>query len=209
MTSPKNAKVSALADVVVNSLTKYAGSEGDVMMGSLAFPKSSSLGRELFDQTSKLIRPPFSRDLLRMSEQIPNYETFIEQTNQSLIKVVEFLQAQPRIGKVYWAYQSDNRKAFEKQAGPDRPGCVASFEISGSFETFYDRLEMLKSPSFGTHFSICCPYTYLAHYNLLKTKDGRKKLDRAKLTPNLLRLSVGTENPDQIMEMIGDALRAS
>jgi len=209
MTSPKNANVSALADVVVNSLTKYAGSGGDVMMGSLAFPRGSSLGRELFDQTSELIRPPFSRDLLRISEQVPNYETFIEQTNQSLIKVVEFLQAQPKIGKVYWAYQSDNRKAFEKQAGPDRPGCVASFEINGSFETFYDQLEMLKSPSFGTHFSICCPYTYLAHYSLLKTKDGRKQLERAKLTPNLLRLSVGTENPEQIMETIGDALRAS
>ena len=38
MASPKNAKITNLADVVVNSLTKYAGWEGDVMMGSLAFP---------------------------------------------------------------------------------------------------------------------------------------------------------------------------
>ena len=32
MVSPKNAKISRFADVVVNSLTKYAGNEGDVMM---------------------------------------------------------------------------------------------------------------------------------------------------------------------------------
>ena len=38
MVSAKNAKITHLADVVINSLTKYAGWEGDVMMGSLAFP---------------------------------------------------------------------------------------------------------------------------------------------------------------------------
>ena len=53
MVSPKNAKITSLADVVVNSLTKYAGWEGDVMMGSLAFPQSSTLGKNLFEQTKK------------------------------------------------------------------------------------------------------------------------------------------------------------
>jgi len=209
MASPKNAKVSGLADVVVNSLTKYAGCEGDVMMGSLAFPRSSSLGRELFEKTSELLCPPFLRDLLRMAEQIPSYENFIEQTNQSLIKVVEFLEAHPKIAKVHWAYQSASRESFQRQAGSDSPGCVASFEVEGSFESFYDRLEMLKSPSFGTQFSICCPYVYLAHYKLLKTKEGQRKLASAKLPQNLLRLSVGTEGPDLIIDALNDALRAT
>ena len=208
MTSPKNAKVSELADVVINSLTKYAGSEGDVMMGSLAFPKSSALGRELLQKTSELICPPFSRDLLRMAEQISNYENFIDRTNLSLIKVAEFLETHPKVAKVYWAYQSANGKNFLKQAGSDQPGCVASFEVKGAFQPFYDRLEMLKSPSFGTHFSICCPYVYLAHYNMLKTSEGRKALANAKLSPSLLRLSVGSEDPDLIIETLKGALRA-
>ena len=38
MASPKNAKVSGYADVVINSLTKYANWEGDVMMGCAVFP---------------------------------------------------------------------------------------------------------------------------------------------------------------------------
>ena len=209
MVSPKNAKISRFADVVVNSLTKYAGNEGDVMMGSLAFPRNSELGRELFEKTSEFLCPPFLRDLLRMAEQIPSYENFIEQTNQSLIKVVEFLESQPRITKVHWAYQSVSRESFEKQAGSGSPGCVASFEVEGSFESFYDRLEMLKSPSFGTQFSICCPYVYLAHYNLLKAREGQMKLAQAKLSPNLLRLSVGMEDPDLITETLKDALRAT
>ena len=35
---------------------------------------------------------------------------------------------------------------------------------------------MLKSPSFGTEFSLCCPYVYLAHYNLMKSKSGNALL---------------------------------
>lgn len=209
MASPKNAKVSGLADVVVNSLTKYAGCEGDVMMGSLVFPKKSSLGRELLEQTADRICPPFERDLLRMAEQIQHYDNFIETTNRSLIKIVDFLESHEKVGAVHWAYQSANQGAFQKLAGDDHPGCVASFELKGSFEAFYDRLEMLKSPSFGTQFSLCCPYVYLAHYKLMKSDNGLKTLAEAGLSPNLLRLSVGTENPDQITEALKDALAAT
>ena len=94
-------------------------------------------------------------------------------------------------------------------AGENRPGCVASFELKGSFESFYDRLEMLKSPSFGTQFTLCCPYVYLAHYKMIKSENGRKALAEAGLSHNLLRISVGTEEPDQITEVLKDALSAS
>ena len=47
MASPKNAKISGLADIVINSLTKYANWEGDTMMGCAVFPKTSSLGLEM------------------------------------------------------------------------------------------------------------------------------------------------------------------
>ena len=58
MVSPKNAKITSLADVVVNSLTKYAGWEGDVMMGSLAFPQSSTLGKICLNKPkAKFVHP--------------------------------------------------------------------------------------------------------------------------------------------------------
>ena len=79
--------------------------------------------------------------------------------------------------------------------------------INGSFKDFYDNLELLKSPSFGTEFSLCCPYVYLAHYNLINDKTGREKLRHAGLSPELLRLSVGLESPDEIKEKIALALK--
>ena len=65
---------------------------------------------------------------------------------------------------------------------------------------------MLKSPSFGTEFSICCPYIYLAHYDKLSTKEGRQELENADLRPELCRLSVGLEDPDEIKSAIAEGL---
>ena len=48
----------------------------------------------------------------------------------------------------------------------------------GDFRKFYDNLELLKSPSFGTEFSLCCPYIYLAHYDLITSETGRDKLEK-------------------------------
>jgi cystathionine gamma-synthase len=207
MVSPKNARITGMADVVVNSLTKYAGWEGDVMMGSLAFPRTSKLGRELFEVTQSIICPPYSRDLTRMAEQIPYYDNFIERVNAQTLEVAEFLQNHPKVKHLHWAYQNKYAKNFEKFAGANRPGCNLSFEVSGNFEEFYNRLQMLKSPSFGTEFSNCCPYVYLAHYPLIKTDKGREFLDQAGLSPYLLRLSVGLEPVEEIVQCIDRALQ--
>jgi cystathionine gamma-synthase len=207
MVSPKNAKITEIADVVVNSLTKYAGWEGDVMMGSLAFPTSSTKGQNLLEKTRQLICPPYSRDLVRMTEQIPFYNHFIEQVNANTMEVANFLERHPRVTQVHWAYQENHRKNYEKVAGQNCPGCNLSFELEEDFEPFYNRLEMLKSPSFGTEFSNCCPYVYLAHYSMIQSESGRSKLAGAGISPNLLRLSVGLEPVDQIIGTLKKALQ--
>ena len=131
----------------------------------------------------------------------------MEKTNQSLLSVVEFLQSTDKVKKVFWAYQKDSAQFFESRAGTDKPGCVVSFELNGEFETFYNRLEMLKSPSFGTCFSLCCPYVYLAHYDLMQTAQGISTLNKAGISPYLCRLSVGLENVDEIKNTLQDALK--
>lgn len=209
MVSPKNAKVSKYADVVINSLTKYANWQGDVMMGSLVFPKLSKLGRGLMEEVRLNLNPPFYLDIAQMGRNISFYNSFIEQTNKQCMEVANFLLAHDQIKQVYWAYQGATGKDYEKIAGTNRPGCVLSFEIKGNFESFYDSLEMLKSPSFGTEFSLCCPYVYLAHYDLINKADGQIKLRGAGLSPFLCRLSVGLEPVDQITEVLGRALSVS
>jgi cystathionine gamma-synthase len=122
------------------------------------------------------------------------------------MEVANFLERHPRVTKVHWAYQENHRENYEKVAGKKSPGCNLSFELKEDFEPFYNRLEMLKSPSFGTEFSNCCPYVYLAHYSMIQSKSGRNKLASAGISPNLLRLSVGLEPVDQIIATLKKAL---
>ena len=206
MASPKNAKVSSFADVVVNSLTKYANWEGDVMMGSLVFPQHSARGRKLMPLTRGYISEPFQRDLHRMAEQIPFYESFIQQTNASTLQVAQYLENHPNVKTVHWAYQEKCSQNYEKVAGSNNPGCVLSIELNIPFETFYNSLEMLKSPSFGTEFTLCCPYVYLAHYSMMQTKAGQEELKQAGISPYLLRLSVGLEPVEKIISVLGQSL---
>jgi len=207
MASPKNAKVAHLGDVLVNSLTKYASWQGDLMIGSLVFPDHSPLGRELFESTKHYLSPPFKRDLLRLCEQLPHYPTFVQKTNNTLLQVVHFLESHPGIKKVFWAYQNDSAGYFRKIAGDERPGCVVSFEVTGCFESFYNQLRMLKSPSFGTEFTLCCPYVYLAHYKLIQSDQGLNTLKKAGISPYLCRLSVGMEEPEEIIQTLQVALQ--
>ena len=156
MASPKNAKVSKFADIVVNSLTKYANWEGDVMMGSLVFPKQSRLGRSLMQRTQDLISKPFSRDLDRLAEQIPFYESFIEHTNASTIKVAEFLMGHPEVKEVRWAYQSRCSENYQRLAGDAKPGCVISFEIKVILRLFTTHWACLKVQALepNSHFAV-------------------------------------------------------
>lgn len=206
MASPKNAQVTNLADIVINSLTKYANWEGDVMMGSAVFPKSSVKGMAIKETAINLITAPFSKDAERMAEQIPFYDNFIDRTNNTQLEIVEFLNSHAKVSSVYSAYQELTGNNYRKLAGEGKPGCVVSFEVNGSFRDFYDELSMLKSPSFGTEFSLCCPYVYLAHYDMINSVQGKKKLQQAKLPHELVRLSVGLEEPTSIMEVLGRAL---
>ena len=43
------------------------------------------------------------------------------------------------------------------------------------------------------------PYTYLAHYDLIISKDGNEFLNKIGLPTNLLRISVGVENIEDII----------
>lgn len=67
-------------------------------------------------------------------------------------------------------------------------------------QKFYDNLAIYKGPSLGTNFTLACPYTILAHYNELEWAK-EYGVDRW-----LIRVSVGLEDPDWLLQTFKDAL---
>jgi cystathionine gamma-synthase len=67
-------------------------------------------------------------------------------------------------------------------------------------EAFYDALEITKGPNLGTSFSLCCPFTLIAHYNELEWAES------AGASRYLIRISVGLEPADELIARIERAL---
>ena len=121
--------------------------------------------------------------------------------------LVHFLEKRPTVKKVYWSYEEQSRTNYEKLArATDSPGCMLTISLDIPLADFYDRIATVKGPSFGTTFTLLCPFMHLAHYDLVSKKTGRDYLWSLNLDPDLVRISVGTEDPNAIIETFAEVL---
>ncbi|WOO42426.1 PLP-dependent transferase [Rubellicoccus peritrichatus] len=195
------ANVDALpfCDVLVTSLTKYAASQADVMIGAVAVNEGSVFADELAPAIRRLVEPPYPRDLARLAAQIDEMPQVVAQQNENAAKVVEYLEAHPAVGKVFHPKKSDSAKHFSELARTDASlGCIVTFELEKPLVDFYDKSTVVKGPSFGTDYTMMCPFLYLAHYDLVSNDFGRAYLKERGLNPELIRLSIGTEPFEEI-----------
>lgn len=207
--SPFNVNVLPFADVVAWSLTKYTASAGDIMAGAVVVNAARPGAATLRAAVAAELDAPGARDLARLAEQIGRTPEVVARINAATPVVAAFLAQHPAVERVWWAGQSATREAFARlQRSGGGPGAVVSFTLRGELARFYDRVELPKGPSFGMATTLLCPYTYLAHYDLLPRAGGSDgaELRRAGLSPELLRLSVGTEPVEEIVAALAAAL---
>ena len=207
VSSPANIDVSPYADVIVNSLTKYAACEGDVILGALAATERCP-DREAFLEQARVRREaPYESDLSRLAYQIDQYRSVVSKINANTRRVVAFLESHPKIKKVYWSEEErslENHSAI--RCGDKAFGGLISILYDGPIAEFYDRVALPKGPSFGMKSTLLCPYIYLAHYKLIMSEEGRRRLDAAGIHPDLLRISIGTEPAEEIIAALSAAL---
>lgn len=197
------------ADVVVTSLTKYTGNEGDVIAGLAAVNPAGPDADFLRRRIGIIVEPPYARDLARLAAQARNTREVLGRIEESTPKVAAFLAAHPAVRATYWAHEPASRANYLRIArAPGATGGMISFTLRGKLDPFYDRLRLPKGPSFGMRTTLICPFMYLAHYDLVTTPRGRAELEANGLDPDLLRLCVGTEPVGEIIAALGEALDA-
>lgn len=211
--SPWNIDVLPHADVVVNSLTKYAAGEGDVILGATAVNPASPLAPALRGVLAEAaaLAAVYPRDLARLAVQIAAAPALIAAINETTPRVIDFLQAHPRIAEVFWSGQKCSQANYGALARtPGSVGSMITFTLrqSADFDLtrFYDRVRLAKGPSFGLTTSLICPFMYLAHYDLVTTPEGRETLKANGLDPDLLRLSIGAEPVEALIAVLAEAL---
>ena len=194
-----------VADVVATSLTKYFSGAGNVLAGSLVLNRE----RPYYERLKSLLAEEFEdifygEDAIVLERNSRDVAERIPQINQNAARLVEFLAEQPQVADVFYPARID-RANYERHL---RPGggfgglfSVVLKDAAAKTERFFDALQIPKGPNLGTSFTLCCPFTILAHYRELDFAEN------CGISRHLIRVSVGLEDSVWQIKQFAEALR--
>lgn len=193
------------ADIVMHSATKYLGGHSDVVMGALIMNDDKILEQIYFILNSCGANPG-PMDCFLVMRGIKTLHLRMERHCFNGRKVAEYLKTHPKIEKVYWPGFTDhpNHEIAKKQMR-DFGGMISivlkdktienTFKVASSFHVF-----SLAESLGGVESLINHPAT-MTHASI-------PKLEREKsgVVDNLLRLSVGVEDIEDLLTDLKQAL---
>lgn len=199
-----NVDVLPAADLVSCSLTKFFSGAGNVMAGSLTINSR----RRGADRLRRAVEAEYedlldAEDAAVLEQNSRDCVDRVRRINQSAERLCDALRAHPAIERIEFPkYRTpENYRAFQRPEG----GYGGLFSIllrnpETNAPAFFDLLAIAKGPNLGTNFSLCCPYTILAHFNELDL------VERCGISRYLLRVSVGLEDPQWLIARFREAL---
>ncbi|MCF6129129.1 PLP-dependent transferase [Flavobacterium sp. AS60] len=198
--TPFNVDVLPYCDIAVESLTKFACGNGDLLLGAIVLNDKSEIVNALKNQFEQFVIPAFEGEVQRLAFQIEDYENRVKKVSENTKIVYEYLKNQPFVKEIYSVFHEDSIANYHKIIKSETafPGLL-SVVFDKDLAFYYDKLNLSKGPSLGTEFTIAMPYVYLAHYEDLKTVAGEQKLNALGINPNILRLSIGIEPVEEII----------
>lgn len=185
------------AHTVIHSSSKYLGGHSDLIQGCLTTLDDSFFSRLKFIQNAKGAVPsPF--DCWLMVRSLATLELRIERHVSNSQKVVQVLEGHPKVKKVYHpSLQKNMSDAFKGTA-------VISVEFHSveQMEKFIAQLSYFTlSESLGGVESLINYPWKMTHGHLPETERRATGI-----SPELIRLSVGIENPNDLLNDIKQSL---
>ena len=194
------------ADIVIHSGTKYLGGHSDTVSGLVAvkdkeladrlYYLQNAIGGVLAPWDSFLVIRGIKTLGVRMDRHVKNAE-----------RIAKWLVTNPAISHVYYP-GLENDPGYEiqrKQA--DGPGAMISFELKEEYDykTFFAQLKLITlAESLGGVESLACHPASMTHAAI--PAEIRKQVG---ITDGLIRLSVGIEDADDLIEDLKQAIDAS
>ena len=193
------------SDIVIYSITKYIGGYNDVLGGAILL-NDELLLNELLELRKLLgtIMSPYSAYLALRGLKTLKARVLKHSENAKII--AEFLEDHPKVEEVYYpGLKSNPRYEIACKLLKGGFGGVISFTIKGTTNDAINLLRRFKiikpSPSFGGTESLIIHPLSSSHKDL--SEEDRRILG---IKGNLLRLSVGLEDVEDIMEDLNSAL---
>src|SRR5260221_11090378 len=190
-------------DIVTHSGTKYIGGHKDLCCGVVRASKkitqkikasAVNLGGSLDSYTCYLVERSLKTLVLRVRQQ-----------NKSALAIARFLEAEPHVKRVnYPGLKSHPGHRIAKRQMPGGFGGMLSFEVKGDPEKLMKKLNYIKRAVSlgGVESSINTP----ARTSHAKLSVAERKA--AGISDKLLRLSVGIEETEDLINDLKNGLRA-
>ncbi|MFD2902813.1 cystathionine gamma-synthase [Sphingobacterium anhuiense] len=193
------------ADIVMHSATKYINGHSDVVMGALVM-NSDELYKQLFFFYNAVGGTPGPQDSFLALRGIKTLHLRMEAHCANGRKVAEYLRNHPKVEKIYWpGFEDHPGHDIAKKQMRDFGGMISivlkgadlkeTFRISSQFKVF-----TLAESLGGVESLINHPAT-MTHGSI--PKEIREKVG---VVDNLIRISVGIEDADDLIADLEQAL---
>jgi cystathionine beta-lyase/cystathionine gamma-synthase len=190
------------ADIVVHSMTKYLGGHSDVVGGAVVV-KDKELAERLYflqNAVGAVLGPMDSFLVLRGIKTLP---LRMDRHYENALAMVEFLGQHPKVERVIYPFQENHPQYKVARGQMKNGGGMISFILKGGREAAIRVVEATKiftlAESLGGVESLIEVPAAMTH---LSVAGSQLEVD-----PALVRLSVGIENKDDLIEDIEQALK--
>ena len=193
------------ADIVMHSATKYIAGHSDVVIGAVVL-NDENLHKNLSFIQNASGATPGPMDCFLTLRGIKTLHLRMQRHSENAEKIAMFLKEHKKIANVYWAGFKDHKNYdIAKNQMNGFGGMVSFIPVDNTFETSKKIAENLKlftlAESLGGVESLCCHPASMTHASI--PPEERKK---SGLVESLLRLSVGIEDVEDLIDDLNNAL---
>jgi len=194
------------ADIVLHSATKYIGGHSDVVHGCLIVKDPGLAARLRFIQNASGAVPG-PQDCFLILRGIKTLHLRVQRSCENAERIAYFLKSHPKVAKVYWPgfEEHPNHEVAKRQM--KLFGAMVSFDLVENTES-NARTILSSTHLFSLAESLGGVESLIGHPASM-THASIPKEDRLKvgLTDSLIRLSVGVEDADDLINDLEQALQ--
>ena len=194
------------ADIVIHSATKYLGGHSDLVAGLIVVNTQELADRIAFIQnaTGGVLQPFDSFLLIRG---IKTLGVRMDRHVENAKAAADYLKHHKAVKKVYYPGLPDAQGYAINQKQAKNGGAMISFELYENYniKTFFSSLKLIAlAESLGGVESLVCHPASMTHASI--PYETRQKVG---ITDGLIRLSVGIENINDILDDLDHAITES
>lgn len=191
------------ADIISHSATKYIDGQGRVIGGVIVGRKKWVDEIRFFARQTGPSMSPFNAWIL--SKSLETLHLRVEKHSSNALKLAEELERNPYLNRVSYPWLQSHPQYDLVKKQMKGGGGIITFEIKGGYsaaQKFIDALQVISiTANLGDSRTIATHPASTTH-----SKLSEEEQRRVNISPGLVRISVGLENMDDILEDINQAL---